>query len=140
MTAKQLKVRFGSPVGAPILGATTLFCTYTIGKDPTVVPGGTFTAIQQYPNLFAPRLDDARVAVEDQLAIDQLSDQDIEDVPKLGNSAYLNRTKGEVVFSATRKLAFILNWSPAPAGTPLTPRQERHLITLAQEVIKRVKG
>lgn len=137
VTAKQVKARFGGPVGAPVPAPANLSCTYAVGTDPAVAPGGTLTVIQHYPSPFATRVANAQAAVEDQLAVDQLSDQEAVIVPKVGKSAYINRTKGEILFAPTQRLAFIFNWAPAPAGTRLTPRQERQLIALARQVTAR---
>jgi hypothetical protein len=138
VTTKQAE-RFGKPVGTPTPSAAKLDCKLAVG-DPVAGPGGTLTALLLYPNPFAAQVDNALLGVEDQLAIDQLSDQDLQDVGALGRSAYLNRTKGEVVFAPNKKLGVILNWAPAPAGTPLTERDQKNLIALAKAVTKRANN
>jgi len=136
VTKKQL-ARFGKPVGTPIPGATKLDCKFPVGPNPAVAPGGTFTAIVLYPNPFAARVDSARAGVEDQFAINKLSNEDLEDVGGLGPSAFFNRTESYVVFAPNKKLGVILRWEPAPPGTTMTKRDQNKLIALAKDVTKR---
>ena len=138
VTTKQART-FGKPVGVPTPSAVKLDCKFAVG-DPVAGPGGTLTALLLYPNPFAARVENARLGVEDQRAIDQLSAQDIEDVSGLGTSAYFNATKGEVVFAPNKKLGVILNWAPAPSGTAVSKRDRAKLITLAKAVSKRANG
>ena len=137
IVTKRLLSRFGRPVGAPTPGPTKLDCTFPVGQDPAVAPGGTFTAYVLYPNPFAARVDSSQAGVEDQFAINKLSNEDIEDVSGLGPSAFFNRTESYVVFAPNKKLGVILRWLPAPAGTTMTKRDQNRLIALAKDVTKR---
>ncbi len=116
LVTKKQAAKFGKPVAAPVPGPAKLDCKFAVG-DAVNGPGGTLTALILYPNVFAAHVANARLGLEDQRAIDQISDQAIEDVNGLGTSAYINTTKGEVVFAPNKKLGVILNWAPAPAGT-----------------------
>jgi hypothetical protein len=138
VTGKQAGT-FGKPVGAPTPSAAKLDCKFAVG-DAVAGPGGTLTALVLYPNPFAAHVDNARLGVEDQRAIDQLSGQDIQDVNGLGTSAYFNATKGEVVFAPNKKIGVILNWAPAPAGTAISKRDRAKLVTLAKAVSRRASS
>jgi hypothetical protein len=139
VTKKQL-ARFGKPVGTPTPTATKLDCKFPIGEDPAVAPGGTFTAFVLYPNPFAAHVDSAQAGVEDQFAINKLSNEDVEDVSGLGASAFFNWTESYVVFAPNKKLGVILRWEPAPTGTTMTKRDRNKLIALAKDVTKRANG
>jgi len=138
VTVKQAR-KFGKPVAAPVPSAAKLDCKIAVG-DAVSGPGGTLTALILYPNVFAAHADNARLGLEDQRAIDQLSDQDVKDVRGLRTSAYFNATKGEVVFAPNKKLGVILNWAPAPAGTVMTKHDRAKLIALAKAVSKRANA
>jgi hypothetical protein len=139
LVTKKQAAKFDKPVAAPVPGPAKLDCKFAVG-DAVNGPGGTLTALILYPNLFAARVDNARLGLEDQRAIDQISDQAIEDVNGLGTSAYLNTTKGEVVFAPNKKLGVILNWAPAPAGTEMSKRDRAKLLALAKAVRKRANA
>jgi hypothetical protein len=139
VTPKQA-AKFGKPVAAAVPGPANLKCQLGVGKDPAAAPGGTLTTLILYPNVFAAHVANAQLGVEDQYAIDQISNQELEDVSGLGTSAYFNATKGEVVFAPNKKLGIILNWGPAPAGTKMSARDRKQLIALAKEVAKRANA
>jgi hypothetical protein len=139
VTAKQVQ-RFGAPVSAPIQSAAKLDCKFPVGQDPATTPGGSFTALVLYPNVFAAKVKDARAGLEDQYAINKLANEDLQDVSGLGPSAFFNATEHYVAFAPNKKLGVILRWEPAPAGTPISARDKAKLIALAKAVTKRANG
>jgi hypothetical protein len=122
----------------PIAGRSyffgTLTCDYTLGD--AAAPTGVFSAVQLYPSLFDTP--GARHDFEDQLAVERLSDDQISEVYKLGEQAYVNRTKGKVSVLANKKYAFELAWKPNPAGTAITSADVKALKKLAKQAQARI--
>jgi len=127
---------FGRPATEGARSADRLACQYGVGTDPSEPPGGTVTATHLFPNYFVP-VSTARAAVEDRHAIDTLSGHRLADVFRVGRSAYLDETTGDLVVLATKRYAFILRWEPAPPGTQTVPRDERKLEELARGAVAR---
>jgi hypothetical protein len=125
--------------GSPVKISVSAFlheggCDGFVGVDSAQPPGGKLGAFQIYPAVdrsFAT----PRAAVEDQHAVDQLSQDALEDVSGVGLSAYLNRTKGTLVV-ATKKLAFGVTWIRA-GTTDLSPADQKKLLALAKDIVKR---
>ena len=136
VTTKQVEKAFGGPVAEGVENAVVLACTYIVGEDRTQPPGGEFATQQLFPSILNTT-DSAKEAVEDAHAIDVLAEHDLEDVDKLGRYAYYNATEGRIVVQATKKFAFVLNWSPGSQEGPLSKKHKKALIRLAKDVAKR---
>jgi hypothetical protein len=133
----ELVKAFKEPVTKKDYYLKTFACSYTLGADAAVAPGGQFTAYQLFPTDFEAA--SALFVVEDNHATESLSDEELVDVNRVGNEAYLNVTRNKIVVLATKKFAFELTWKPAPAGTPLSKAEIKQLKALAQKVVARVK-
>jgi hypothetical protein len=140
LSSRQVAKAFGGPAHPkePVALSSGNDCNYPVGADPKQLPGGTLSTEQLFPNLFVA-VSNAPGAVEDTHAIDTLSGDDLADVNHLGLEAYINYTKGVLLVAATKKFGFSLTWHPASVthGT-ITHPEGRKLITLAQDVMKRV--
>jgi hypothetical protein len=126
--------------GSPVKLAVSAFlheggCDGLVGADPAQPPGGKLGTFQIFPA--ADRsFDTSRAAVEDQHAVDSLSQDALEDVSGLGLSAYFNSTKGTFVVAASKKLAFGVTWTPA-GTTTLSAADQKKLLALAKDIVKR---
>jgi hypothetical protein len=133
----ELVKAFGQPVTKKDYYLKTFACSYILGTDATVPPGGQFTAYQLFPTDFEAA--SARFVVEDNHATESLSEEELVDVNNVGIDAYLNVTRNKIVVLATKKFAFELTWKPAPAGTQLSNDAIKQLKSLARKVVARVK-
>ena len=144
VTTRQVEKAFGGPVAEGVENAVVLACTYIVGEDRTQAPGGEFATQQLFPSILNTT-DTAKEAIEDARSIDVLAEHDLEDVDGVGRYAYYDATDGRIMVQATKKFAFVLNWTtPAPAtpqpGQPegrLSKKHKKALIRLAKDVVKR---
>lgn len=137
-TAQVAKVFKASPVtqatggGGPV---STTVCNYLVG------PVGTLSVFLLYP-FFPPPGQTAVDVVEGQRADDTVTGLTLETL-KLGTSAYADLDRAIIYVAASKKFAFELQWLPAGTsptdGTPLTPKLQKQLVTLANAVIARSK-
>ncbi len=142
ISVRDVGRQFGKPVivvpGAGILG--TYGCIATVGSDPAVAPGGTFSVDQVFPSAFSNR-PDAAAALEDERAYVVSAGDDIKDVDGLGKVAYFDRTTGILVVQATNKLVFSLQWDGAGTTKTTAVVQKRliqkRLIKVARGIVTR---
>ena len=127
---------FGTPVKTEISAFLhNIGCDGLVGADPQQPPGGRLLSVQIYPT-FSRDFSNPRAAIEDQHAVDLLSNNQLEDAPGLGISAYLNRTTGTLVVAATKKIAFSVGWVRA-GTTELSAADQKKLLALAKDIVKR---
>ena len=134
LTDPSVTKALGQPIAARGYFFGTLTCDYTLGD--AAAPTAVFSAAQLYPSLFDTP--GARHDFEDQLAVERLSDDDISEVYKLGDQAYVNRTKGKISVLANKKYAFELILKPNPAGTAITSADVKALKKLAKQAQARI--
>lgn len=135
VTTKQVEKAFGSPVADGVEQTVVLSCTYLVGTDPNTAPGGSFATQQLFPSILNTT-HTAKAAIEDSHAIDLLAEDDLHDVD-VGKSAYMNSTRGRLTVQATKKFAFIVVWSIASKEGPIGKKNEKKLIRLAKDIVKR---
>jgi len=136
VTERQVEKAFGSPVAEGVEQTVVLSCTYLVGVDPNQPPGGSFATQQLFPSILNTT-DTAKQAVADSHAIDLIAEDDLREVEGVGRRAYFNATHGRIVVQATKKFAFVLIWSPESVDGRITKKQEKQLIKLAKDVVKR---
>jgi len=137
LSVKQVVKAFGGPALPKVSLIGGQDCNYPVGVDPKVLPGGTLSTEQLYPNLLAP-VNNAPAAVEDTHAIDTLSGDNLADVNHLGLEAYINYTKGVLLVAAKKKYAFSVTWHPASTTHGvITVAEGKKLIKLAKDIVKR---
>lgn len=134
LTNPQVQKAFDAPIAGTAYFFGKLTCDYTLGD--AAAPVGVFSAAQLYPSLF--KTPGARHDFEDQLAVEQLSDNVIDEVEGIGDQAFVNRTKGKISVLANKKLAYELIWKPNPAGTPITNADVKALKKLAKQAQARI--
>lgn len=140
VSTRAIEKVFGSPiVEYPWYDPLGDFgCILVVAGGNAVAGGGEFQMIQLFPDLplgFAT----ARETLEDQRAIDALSDAVIVDLEDLGRQAYLNYTDGALVVIVTKKFVFKFVYTDSVPGDLLTERDAEQLISLARKVVKRAK-
>jgi hypothetical protein len=136
VTKSQIEKAFGGPVADPTEGGVLLVCSWRVGTDPSTPPGGAFHARQVFPNIINTS-PNAKAAIEDERAIDSLSDNDLRDVDNVGRSAYLNATTGEITVQANKRYVFEIAWNPGGLPATLNAKQEKALVKLAKSIVKR---
>ena len=138
VSRRDVEKAFGRPATEGTLSAERLSCQYGVGVggDRSEASGGVLTASHLFPNYFQ-RSSTARAAVEDRHAIETLSGHLLDDVFRVGRSAYLNRTTGDLIVLATRHYAFVLRWEPTSPGTQNRSRDTRSLKELARGAVAR---
>jgi hypothetical protein len=134
LTDRKVEKALDQPIAGRSYFFGKLTCDYTLGD--AAAPAAVFSAAQLYPSLFDTP--GARHDFEDQLAVERLSDDQISEVYKLGEQAYVNRTKGKVSVLANKKYAFELAWKPNPAGTAITSADVKALKKLAKQAQARI--
>lgn len=136
LTTKQVAKAFGNPTAEGVEQSVVLSCTWLVGTDPNALPGGSFATQQLFPSILNTT-HSAKGAIEDSHAIDLLAEDDLHDVDGVGRSAYMNSTRGRLNVQATKKFAFIVVWSPASKEGPIGKKNEKKLIRLAKDIVKR---
>jgi hypothetical protein len=138
VSRRDLEKAFGVPATGGTPSAQRLSCQFGVGVGGTrgESPDGVITASHLFPN-FYQRSATARAAVEDRHAIDALSGHQLDDVFRVGRSAYLDKTTGDLVVLATRRFAFVLRWEPAQPGSRNSSRDTRALKQLARAAVAR---
>ena len=136
VTKKQVQKAFGSPVADGVEQTVVLSCTFLVGTDPNAEPGGSFATQQLFPSILNTT-ESAKAAIEDSHAIDLLAEDDLRDVDGVGKSAYMNSTRGRLTVQATKKYAFVVVWSIASKEGPIGKANEKKLIRLAKDIVKR---
>jgi hypothetical protein len=135
-TTKQIEKAFGGPVSEGSGRRDLLICAWEVGIDPNAKPGGRFYAKQVYPNIIntSPT---AKAAIEDERAIDSISNDDVRDVDKIGKNAYFNASKGAITVQVNKKYVFQIIWNPGSVSGPISAKDEKTLRKLAKSVVKR---
>ena len=136
VTKKQVEKAFGGPVAEGVEQTVVLSCTYLVGTDPNTAPGGSFATQQLFPSILNTT-DSAKAAIEDNHAIDLIAEDDLRDVDGVGRSAYMNSTRGRLTVQANKKFVFILVWSLGSKEGRIGKANEKKLIRLAKDIVKR---
>ena len=136
VSRRDVEKAFGRPATVGTASADKLACHYGVAAEPGQPAASVLTATQFFPNFFV-RVDSAPSAVEDRHAIDTLSGHRLADVFRVGRSAYLDETTGDLVVLATKRYAFVLRWEPAPFGAQISSRDARKLRSLARVAVAR---
>jgi len=127
---------FGRPVKVAEEGFFGKYgCDGDFGTDINTPPGGRVLAVTIFPSILLNQ-STSHAAVEDQHALDVLSQHELEDLSGVGRSAYLDLTQPTINVDAGKKFAFRLVLTRAGA-TSLSAADRKHLIALAKDIVAR---
>jgi hypothetical protein len=139
ISAPRVGAAFGRPVvidaTASVLGRSA--CSAHVGVDPSVAPGGTMVAFEDYPTLLSS-FSNAADAYQDRHAIETLAANQLVDVNGVGTVAYYNKTLRTLSVQATKRFAFTVQWNPAGAAE-LSSHEFRQLKKVATGIVERAR-